>query len=108
MPRNVTELKELIPILKSNGVLKFKEGGLEIVFHVEQQLPSVSLPSVDISPGRPLSEAIQEMHKNEENSLPPDLRTDNITDADKVLNWSVPNQEDDQANVIPLTGDQQL
>lgn len=100
-------LAKLLSILKTQEVQSFKEAGLEISFHVEQSVSRpTALPRGEIQ-GQPLPDAIAAMHKKEEESLPPDLRTDNITDFDKILNWSAsPDPKEEQP--LPLTGEGKL
>ncbi len=66
---------------------------LELSFHVEQlESPSLADRTIEI----PI----------DEKSLPVDLRTDNITDYDKILNWS--GSPDQVEEPVPLTGDTTL
>lgn len=51
----------------------------------------------------PALDPLEGLRKQEE-SIPPDLRADDLMNADKVLNWSSP--DGDQG--IPLTGEQDL
>lgn len=69
-------LKRLIKILKESQVSSFKDGGLELVFHVEQPEQTSSAEAI---------EELKENLKRQEESLPPDLRTDAITNFDSVL-----------------------
>ena len=73
----LAEIKELLPELKKSNVSEFNqdEHGVLIKFHVEPY-------------GQPVAEAIKKMEDKVNESLPPDLRTDKITDMDNILNWS--------------------
>lgn len=86
---DLTYLKELFQILKSNQVTTYKEGGLEISL-----IPASPGPSPAILQPDP-----------QEQTLPPDLRADTLMDEDKILNWSAPPNGDDQ---LPLTDDMPL
>ena len=88
-------LEETLQLLKKYGVQHFEDAAIKVTFHVEQSQPEES--SVDRTVDIPIDEA----------SLPPDLRTDNITDYDKVLNWSGSPDQDDGSQ-LPLTGDAPL
>lgn len=88
---DLTYLKELFQILKSNQVTAYKEGGLEI------RLLSTKIPDVDPSPSPAMT-----IDSPQESNLPPDLRADTLMDEDKILNWSAPPSGDDS---FPLTGD---
>lgn len=85
-------LADLLPLLKTHGVIRYKKAGLEIEFG--NGLPSISQP--ELAP--PLASHTEHV----EDHLPPDLRTDAITDDDKVLNWSAAPVGDES---IPLVGD---
>lgn len=98
---DICTFEKLLPILKANGVSHFKNAGLEISFHAGP------ISHVEELPGQPLPEAIAEALHREEQSLPADLRTDNITDYDKVLNWSGSPDQEGQGD-IPLTGEAPL
>lgn len=86
---DLKEIKELLPVLIEHGVLTFKFETLELTFSPEFKAKSIVIP--EITP---------------ETNLPPDLRTDNITDFDKILNWS--GSPDLHESEFPLTGDQPL
>lgn len=88
---DTNELSSLIKLLKENNVSEFSQNGLRLVFHVE--------------PPKPI-ETKDHVIPDDESMLPPDLRTDNITDYDKILNWS--GSPDHQETEIPLTGDAPL
>lgn len=81
---NIKELSELLSLLKTNGVSIFKDGTLEL-----------HLRDMDVAKG------VQEIPVSEE-IFPPDLRTDAVTDYDKILNWSAPNED----APLPLTGEE--
>lgn len=84
-------LKELIPFLKSEGVFSFKYEGLELSFYVEPHKTSHDSKQQD------------SVVSVDESQLPVDLRTDNITGFDSILNWSAsPAQNEIE---LPLTGD---
>ncbi len=63
---------KLIDALKEKNVASIKMEGLELHFSLPRKIETE-----DSSP--PLAN---------EDTLPPDLRTDAITDFDKILNWS--------------------
>jgi hypothetical protein len=87
----IQDFLTLLPELTKARVKRFKLSDLEIEFHVEQEA------------GLSTGEVIKALKKQEE-QLPVDLRTDNITSYDAVLNWS--GSPDPQE--LPLTGDQPL
>lgn len=82
------ELRELLPLLTSAKVLKFKSKDFEIEF--------------DRSESGSSTEEIKKTIAASEANLPPELRADDLMNADKVLNWSAGGQED---GPVPLTGD---
>lgn len=94
-------LSKLISVLSTSNVKHIKMAGLELT------LESLS-PLILSGPGQPpnTTDQILEALKLQEDKLPPDLRTDAITDYDKVLNWSGSPQEEDTQ--MPLTGDRPL
>lgn len=91
---DLTYLTKLINILKINEVSYFKEGDLTLEMHKHAH----KLEDMQPTP-RP--------SKIDEDSLPPDLRTDAITDVDKIMNWSA-SPDDDTQTEMPLTGDSVL
>jgi hypothetical protein len=93
----IGELKDILPLLRASGVSSFKDGALEILFRVEQ---SVVGPEADIIKTKDHTINIPE------SQLPVDLRTDSITDYDKILNWS--GTPDPEASEHPGTNDLQL
>ena len=92
----IDDVKALLPILKANGVANIRFDGLNLEFHVEQSLPKV-----------PIQVDTPSLVEVPESTLPPDLRTDNITNFDSVLNWSAPNQSDPE-QPVPMTGDEAI
>ena len=92
-------------MLKLHGVKSYKHQGLEIEFHAEQphQKGNPELPPPDDKS----TELITDTLKQQEMSLPPDLRADVLLDQNKIMNWSSPDQDPDQKE-IPLTGEQPL
>lgn len=89
-------LREILPLLTAAKVKQFKLDNLEIVFHVEQSKEA---------DGKSTEQLVEAMRKQEE-SLPPDLRTDFITNYDAVMNWS--GSPENSAVEMPLAGDQPL
>lgn len=88
----LSELKELLPLLKEHGVFLYKTSTLELHIQGGPLALGASVSGVDPLEGL----------KQQELSMPPDLRTDSIHDADKVLNWSSPDSQD---LPLPLTGE---
>jgi hypothetical protein len=82
------ELKDLLPLLRTHGVSKFRDSQYEIEFEIKQ---------IEQSPS-------QVIDVPEPPNMPPDLRADDLMNADKVLNWSSPDVPADEAP-MPLTGD---
>ena len=79
-------LKQLILLLKANQVTHFKNEGLELTLD-----RSSKSQSIDQEPGPRLADSdVKELMNMlpDESKLPPDLRTDNITSEDVILNWS--------------------
>lgn len=70
---HLDQLKELLPLLRLNSVSHFKMEGLEISFL--STLPEVT---EEVKAPPPTPEPFQA----------PDLKTDELFDYDKVLNWS--------------------
>jgi hypothetical protein len=69
-------LGRLLKILKEQGVSRFKTADVELSFvHATQKIIEQATPP-------PVFE------KTDEGQLPVDLRSDAISDFDKVLNWS--------------------
>lgn len=101
-------LSQLLVLLREQGVSSFKSTGLSLKFHVElNPIDDEEIWLKSSKPEEPKDEVkIQEVPINEE-ALPPDLRTDNITDYDKILNWSGSPDLGDQPE-LPLTGDAPL
>lgn len=95
----IEELKQILPLLIQSKVTTFKMEGLELSFE-----PSAKAPDVQSPPLAPITEIPVKL---EESSLPPDLRTDAITDYDKILNWSGTPDPGDEPQ-MPLTGDMPL
>lgn len=79
----INYLKELLPILKANGVLSFTDGCFSIT--IDQ-----SIKTADYTIPLPVDES----------KLPPDIRTDSIHDYDKIMNWSGSPEEES----LPLPG----
>lgn len=92
----IGELKELLPLLKGSGVTSFKDGSLELLFHGEQIKPEATAKI----------ETKDHVMDVPETQLPVDLRSDNITDYDKILNWSGTPEQGLEEH--PGTGDLQL
>ncbi len=90
---DLTYLKGLIELAKTNEVTHIKMPGLEISF-------GKLSPKVEIHAPVPALDPLEGLRKQEE-SLPPDLRADDLMNADKVLFYSSP----DQAGAMPLTGE---
>lgn len=112
---DATYLKTVLDILSTHKVKNFKTNGLELSFHVEQEglLGGQSLDSkssIDGStpsdPAKDSTQLIADTIKKQEESLPPDLRADNLMNQDNILNWSSPDQSQEQP--MPLTGEQPL
>ena len=84
---DIAYVEKLLPTLKAFGVIYFKTPEFELTL--------AELPTSEVqAPGPALDPLIQALTKQEE-SLPPDLRADDIMNADKVLNWSSPDVGDD-------------
>lgn len=83
-------LDKLLVLLKSHKVHIFKTKDLELQFHVEQGLESP----------RPATEDHTIEVKPDEGVLPVDLKTDNITDFDKILHWSGAAQDEESLPLI--------
>ena len=101
-------LKDLLPLMKVNGVTHIKMAGLELSFHVEQHMAVGSLGAAPVPAPDNSVEQIADTLRKQEESLPPDLRADSLMDEDKILNWSSPDQTHGDELPLPLTGDQPL
>lgn len=86
---DITILTTLLPLLKSHGVSKFSHEGLSVEFHKDS----------------PQLKTLDDTQIIDETSLPPDLRTDKVTDYDTILNWSGSPDANETAESIPGTGD---
>lgn len=80
-------LSRLISLLKKEKVTHFKKDDLLLTFGEPGESP----------------EALISTLKKQEESLPPDLRADDLMNFDKVLNWS--GSPDSSELEMPLTGD---
>ena len=99
---DVDYLDRILKTCKSNQVHSLKTGGLEIVFGAYPDKQSqASGPALDLVDS---TQNIADALKKQEESLPIDLRADDLMNADKILNWSSPDAQHD----IPLTGDGEL
>lgn len=85
---DLSYLKDLISLLKAQGVPSFKMGTLEILLPLE---------------GGESKDAVQALPA--ESQMPVDLRSDNVTDYDKILHWS---GSPEQEVALPLTGEEPL
>lgn len=79
---DLTYLKSLVELAKSQGLVSFKMGQIE--FTIGQDLKEIAAQV-----------------KAEESKLPPDLRADDLMNHDKVLHWSSEGPDDP----MPLTGE---
>lgn len=98
-------LSKVLPVLKANGVRRIETQGLKVEFYVEPYDKDVS-PRADNLKSEINSsvDAIAETIRKQEESLPPDLRADNLMNVDNIMNWSSPDQPHDQPE-MPLTGE---
>lgn len=83
------ELPALLALLKSNGVLKYKDKELEI---------EISASAIDIpaSPEPPTPVG-----------MPPELKNPDLMSADQIMNWSA-SPDPGAAEQVPMTGDAPL
>lgn len=87
-------LTALIALTKANNIQKYKDGALELTFHVEQLEPQTLKTSDAV--GSPAPDQSFEM---------PDLKADEAMKYDDILNWS---GSPDESKELPLTGEQGL
>ena len=81
------ELPELIPFLRANGVLRFKNKDLEI------ELKPIEIPSQVVDMPEPAN-------------MPAGLKATDLMDEQSILNWSAPpGPETQHEPPMPLTGD---
>lgn len=97
-------LRQLLPILKLHNVRSFGWGDNGHISFDNLGEPE-TIPRGNIEP------KIDNLDHHidiqvDESKLPPDLRTDAITDYDKILNWS--GSPDEVEIPIPLVNDQPL
>ena len=95
---DLDKLSKLLDLLKLKGINYYKTQGLELGFfhtHDPQEIPRQHIPTQDHAIEVPI----------DEKTLPPDLRTDAITNADTVLHWSTHGEPEQD---IPGTGDEPL
>lgn len=88
---DASALEPILKALKSHGVKSFKSSDLILEFY----------PNSPVEP-QPAEDPLSGL-KGQENSLPPDLRTDSIHDHDKILNWSAPPSGEEAS--LPLVDD---
>lgn len=96
---DVAYLDTLLATLNKHGVSSFKNAGLELYISSPPGTDNIQAPSP--ANQEPIIEAL----KKQEEALPPDLRADDLMNADKVLNWSSPDHRDEQ---LPLAGEAEL
>lgn len=106
-------LQDILAILKGHGVSHVKMQGLEISFgHEGGILAAPAAQSIGLIGTEDPSQSIQstiEALKKQEQSLPSDLRVENINNQESVLNWSSPDQRSfEEEPELPLTGEQPL
>lgn len=105
-------LQAIIPLLQSSGVRHFKMGDLEVDFRgsfnkkvaaqTGTQVPqSLNETKVDEVESKKATDML-------EGQLPVDLRTDGMSDVEKILFWSsgAAEEKDESKESLPLTGDQ--
>ena len=97
---DIDYLDRLIKTLRTAQVASFKNSGLEISFVSAAYTP----PNEVLGPGLATQDHTIDA-PIDETKLPVDLRTDNITDYDKILNWSGSPVQDE---VLPGTGETEL
>lgn len=85
------ELSALLALLKSNGVLKYKDRELEI---------EISADSID-------KPKMQEVEPPLPASMPPELKNPDLMTADQILNWSA-SPELGSGEQVAMTGDAPL
>lgn len=109
-------LKTVLEILKTHNVKHIKMNGLELEFHVEQTGGAAEPATLDNGGTEDphshtehldSTQIIADTIKKQEESLPPDLRADNLMNQDNILNWSSPDQSQEQ-QPMPLTGEAPL
>lgn len=93
-------LTKLVSLLKTQGVTCIKMVGLELSLS-RTELPATSA-SGPPTPHEPDQAGLDKLIDVDESQLPVDLRSDQVTDYDKILNWSAP---DAQGEPLPGTGD---
>lgn len=87
------DIEQLLPLLKAHGVIHYKDSSREITLGIQPIAQDPSRPD-------PLIEAL----KKHEESLPVDLRADDLMNQDKIMNWSSP----DHQEALPLTEELEL
>lgn len=107
-------LQDILAILKGHGVSHVKMQGLEISFGHEGAANAGSNPIRGLEalgtedPSQSIQSTIEALKKQEQ-SLPSDLRVENINNQESVLNWSSPDQRSfEEEPELPLTGEQPL
>lgn len=87
MEYTLASIKELVAHLNLSGVTKFSLSGLSIEFSQTKAAPQVQATD----------------HKDlfvDESKIPPDLRTDAITDIDKILHWSTGSHPGENESIV--------
>lgn len=88
--KDLKNLQKLIRVLRKGGIKHFQGFGVE-------------LDLLEASPSEKAFNSAPSPSDVPEASLPADLRTDNITSADTILNWSA--SPDPSEEPLPGTGD---
>lgn len=89
----INKLKELLTVLKAEGVTQFKCDGLELTLPIQKPIEV----QTDL---KPTVEALKEgVH------MPPELMADELMKQENVLFWSGSQDGDQQ---MPLTGEDRL
>lgn len=86
---DLLSLSALLPVLRKNGVKCYRDGDLEI-----EMGPDMGALMDRLEPAP------------EPKDMPPDLKADDLMNADKVLHWSAEAPPGEGDHPMPLTGEE--
>lgn len=94
-------LTRLVTVLKAHGVTAIKMADLELTLS-RTEIPATVAQGPPLAIDLPTKDQLIDVPVDE-SQLPVDLRTDQISDYDKILNWSAP---DAQGEALPGVGEE--
>lgn len=98
------DIKSLLSHLKRNNVQIFKIKDIEIQFFESQKLIERK-EAIKRQESAETAKNLAETIKQQELNMPPDLRADDLMNADKIMNWSA---APESGEPVPLTGEDMI